>query len=1169
MSAEDEMGPFARTVFSSKYAHQLDDRRETWEEAALRTVTAVFSAVAGAVDSDLVVAAVRALERREWMPGGRYLYAAGRPFHQVNNCLAGDTAFLTRSGVRTLAECADQDIEVLDGNGAWVTARVNRFGIRPVRDVVLASFRGQRPKQTVRATSDHRWILSDGTETTTAGLKPGDRVPFVRALPAPEDDQFRMGVLHGIFYGDGCRVRESHYQIRLCGAKVSLLERLGSARVTYPPSYGGDPMARIECSIPLKDLPRQPTPSYVAGFLRGWMATDGCVATTGQVSIACDDAGREFLERMGPSSGFHVLGSTRLPSRTNYGERTRDTYNVRIDRRGLRKSDFLLEKHRDRFQDVDEPWTVVSVSESETMLETFCPRVYSTSSFVLRGGVLTGQCFLLIPEDSREGWADLNYKATMALMTGGGIGAWYGKLRASGSPIRKTGGTSSGPLALMEMVNEVGRHVMQGGSRRSAIWAGLPWNHPDVHQFVRMKNWSPEVRAMKERDFNFPARMDVTNISVSLDDEFFDAAQECGPAADVYYDAVRRMLKTGEPGFSVDVGSNRGEVARNAPVAAGTRVLTSDGHRRVGDIVDRPVTLWTGKAWADEVIFRRTAENVPVVRVGFTGGREIVCDPTHEFLVEQYVGTGSRRKLVGVDRVPASRLTPGAVLHVSFPTEKYDGRDDMEYTLGFLYGDGSFTESGGAEVTICDESKRTCGEVLVGYTGETARDARGYRRLYFRPDAVHAGRRKDEYPRDGETASFLAGLFDADGSYYEDSNLLRLSSRHRDFLRGAARALERLGILAHVQPAGTPSGYGGSPCYTLTVAREYVGRFQELIPTVRLKPQAYVPYRPSRVKVLSVMGAGTADVFCCDVRRPEHSFQAEGVIISNCTEITSSDDSDVCNLAHINMARVRDLEHMRKLCRIVTAFAMAGTLYSDVPYEAVRHVREKNRRLGVGLLGVHEFLMARGRPYGPDDELEKYLEVYRQETRETADILSFEWGVSRPVKVRAIAPTGTTGIVAETTTGIEPMFCAAYKRRYLDGTTWKFQFVVDPTARRMVQLGRDPAELEDAYSLAEDPERRVAFQAWVQQFVDHGISSTINLPAWGTPGNNEGRVREFADMLLDYLPQLRGITVFPDGSRGGQPLTVVPFSEAIRHEGEVHVETGDVCDVRGGASCGS
>jgi ribonucleoside-diphosphate reductase alpha chain len=264
---------------------------------------------------------------------------------------------------------------------------------------------------------------------------------------------------------------------------------------------------------------------------------------------------------------------------------------------------------------------------------------------------------------------------------------------------------------------------------------------------------------------------------------------------------------------------------------------------------------------------------------------------------------------------------------------------------------------------------------------------------------------------------------------------------------------------------------------------------------------------------------------------------------------------------------------------LATAFLLAGTVYSDVPFVEVDKVRSKNRRLGLGLMGVHEWLCLRGKKYGPDNELQKYLEVYATSTEVAAE-LADGWDLSRPIKTRAIAPTGTIGIIAETTTGIEPVFCAAYKRRFLKGDIWNYQYVIDPTADRLVKQGIDPESIEDAYSLADDVERRVSTQAWLQKYVDHAISSTINLPRWGTESNNEDGVRDFGEMLIKYLPGLRGITVYPDGARGGQPLNAVHFKTALKHIGQtfeeacekqaqVSYESIDVCDITKAGSCNS
>ena len=99
------------------------------------------------------------------------------------------------------------------------------------------------------------------------------------------------------------------------------------------------------------------------------------------------------------------------------------------------------------------------------------------------------------------------------------------------------------------------------------------------------------------------------------------------------------------------------------------------------------------------------------------------------------------------------------------------------------------------------------------------------------------------------------------------------------------------------------------------------------------------------------------------------------------------------------------------------------------------------------------------------------------------------------------------------------------------------------------------------------------FQADVQSYVDMSISSTINLPAYGTKINNDDTVAGFAATLAKYAPRLRGFTVYPDGSRGGQPLTSVPYSEAVSKLGEEFdeaIETHDICDISGsGGTCGN
>tara|TARA_R100001530_G_scaffold135466_1_gene112739 strand:- start:3220 stop:3969 length:750 start_codon:yes stop_codon:yes gene_type:complete len=248
-------------------------------------------------------------------------------------------------------------------------------------------------------------------------------------------------------------------------------------------------------------------------------------------------------------------------------------------------------------------------------------------------------------------------------------------------------------------------------------------------------------------------------------------------------------------------------------------------------------------------------------------------------------------------------------------------------------------------------------------------------------------------------------------------------------------------------------------------------------------------------------------------------------------------------------------------------------MVADLPYEKIYQTREKNRRLGLGLMGMHEWLIQRNSKYEVTDDLHKWLQIYKSVSNHTADTFCDSLSIGRSVAKRAIAPTGTIGIIAGTSTGIEPVFAVAYKRRYLKNERWHYQYVVDACAREMIDIyGVKPESIESALDLAEDYERRIKFQYDVQKYVDMAISSTINLPKWGSKNNNPDTVKDFAYTLAKYAHGLRGFTCYPDACRGGQPLTSVPYNDAVKKLGEEFeeaVETHDICDITGhGGSCG-
>lgn len=317
-------------------------------------------------------------------------------------------------------------------------------------------------------------------------------------------------------------------------------------------------------------------------------------------------------------------------------------------------------------------------------------------------------------------------------------------------------------------------------------------------------------------------------------------------------------------------------------------------------------------------------------------------------------------------------------------------------------------------------------------------------------------------------------------------------------------------------------------------------------------------------QVVSIEEVGIEPLVYCFNEPKRHLGIFNGVITGQCTEVTSEDDGDKCNLGTIWMNNITDKERFKEVVKLSTLFLLCGGIYSDIPLDKIREVGLKNNRIGLGLGGMHEWLMIRGYKYQVTPELHKWLSVYQQESDSAAYIGAKRLGVSIPKGKRAIAPTGTIGILAESTTGIEPLFCKAYKRRYLKDEVWKHQFVVDGTVKRLSEKGIDVTEIQDSYDISFKD--RVKFQADVQNYVDMAISSTCNLRSWGSEENNEDTLKKNSKMLLKYAKRLRGFTCYPDGSRGGQPLTRVDLKEALEQEGQVFEEReheciGGVCGV--------
>jgi ribonucleoside-diphosphate reductase alpha chain len=104
------------------------------------------------------------------------------------------------------------------------------------------------------------------------------------------------------------------------------------------------------------------------------------------------------------------------------------------------------------------------------------------------------------------------------------------------------------------------------------------------------------------------------------------------------------------------------------------------------------------------------------------------------------------------------------------------------------------------------------------------------------------------------------------------------------------------------------------------------------------------------------------------------------------------------------------------------------------------------------------------------------------------------------------------------------LFCKAYRRRYFKDGKWLSQFVIDGAVKRLLSQGVKLENIQDSYDLSF--RERVKFQADIQNYIDMAISSTCNLPSWGSEENNEKTLEKNMKILLKYAKRLRGFTCY-------------------------------------------
>ena len=282
-----------------------------------------------------------------------------------------------------------------------------------------------------------------------------------------------------------------------------------------------------------------------------------------------------------------------------------------------------------------------------------------------------------------------------------------------------------------------------------------------------------------------------------------------------------------------------------------------------------------------------------------------------------------------------------------------------------------------------------------------------------------------------------------------------------------------------------------------------------------------------------------------------------------------------CNLGSINLGRYvshgrLDRDRLKKTVHLAVRFLDNVIDCNRFPIPEIAEMTQKTRKVGLGIMGLHDMLIQMELPYGSEEGRQASAEVMRfirseaeAASRSLAELKGpfpaydpavNDYSPRRNAALTSIQPTGTVSMIADCASGCEPYFSIVMEKNVMDGDRFlmvnrHFEAVarregfyseelMEKVASSGTVIGHDeiPEKWQEIFRTAQDvsPEDHIRMQGILQASgVDASISKTINLPATAT--RDDVRLA----YMLAFELGCKGLTVYRDGSRDHQVLRTV------------------------------
>jgi ribonucleoside-diphosphate reductase alpha chain len=297
-----------------------------------------------------------------------------------------------------------------------------------------------------------------------------------------------------------------------------------------------------------------------------------------------------------------------------------------------------------------------------------------------------------------------------------------------------------------------------------------------------------------------------------------------------------------------------------------------------------------------------------------------------------------------------------------------------------------------------------------------------------------------------------------------------------------------------------------------------------------------------------------------------------------------------CNLGSINLDKMVkkgdvDWDKLGKTIDIAVHFLDNVIDMNNFPLDEIKKMTEKNRKIGLGVMGFADMLIQMGVPYNSERAVklaERIMKFIQERSHEASEEMTKTRGAfpgygnsiygkrrngsMRNATTTTIAPTGTISMIADCSSGIEPLFSISFTKTVMDNNVLSYvnRYFKEMTKERDVyseelmkeiaskgsiqEMDDIPYDLRRIFVISHDisPDWHVKMQAAFQKYTDNAVSKTINFPHEATQSDVRNAY------MLAYELGCKGITIYRDRSREEQVLEFE--KKKIEAKGELSIK---------------